>query len=79
MAEFLYKAQNAQGNNFEGTLEAKDKAEAEALLMRRRLAIVSLKKKPKEIRINIGNGIKGTSIFWMTGSFPFSTSTERMW
>ena len=62
MAEFLYKAQNAQGNNFEGTLEAKDKAEAEALLMRRRLTIVKLKKKPMEIKINIGNGIKhGTS------------------
>ena len=50
MAEFLYKAQNSQGNNFEGTLEAKDKAEAESLLLRRRLTIVSLKKKPKEIR-----------------------------
>ena len=47
MAEFLYKAQNSQGNNFEGTLEAKDKAEAESLLLRRRLTIVSLKKKPK--------------------------------
>ena len=27
MAEFLYKAQNAQGNNFEGTLEAKPGAD----------------------------------------------------
>ena len=69
MAEFLYKAQNAQGNNFEGTLEAKDKAEAEALLMRRRLAIVSLKKKPKEIRINIGNGIKHEDLTRFTRMF----------
>ena len=58
MAEFLYKATNSQGNNFEGSLEAKDKAEAEALLMRRRLIIVSLKKKPTEIKIKIGSGIK---------------------
>ncbi len=69
MAEFLYKAQNAQGNNFEGTLEAQDKAEAEALLMRRRLTIVSLKKKPKEIKIKIGNGIKHEDLTRFTRMF----------
>ena len=69
MAEFLYKAQNAQGNNFEGTLEAKDKAEAEALLMRRRLTIVKLKKKPMEIKLNIGNGIKHEDLTRFTRMF----------
>ncbi|MCR5378198.1 MAG: type II secretion system F family protein [Fibrobacter sp.] len=69
MAEFLYKAQNAQGNNFEGTLEAQDKAEAEALLMRRRLTIVSLKKKPKELKIRIGNGIKHEDLTRFTRMF----------
>lgn len=69
MAEFLYKAQNAQGNNFEGTLEAQDKAEAEALLMRRRLTIVSLKKKPKELKIKIGNGIKHEDLTRFTRMF----------
>ena len=69
MAEFLYKAQNSQGNNFEGTLEAKDKAEAESLLLRRRLTIVSLKKKPKEIKIPIGNGIKHEDLTRFTRMF----------
>ncbi len=69
MAEFLYKAQNAQGNNFEGSLEAKDKAEAEALLMRRRLTIVKLKKKPMEIKLNIGNGIKHEDLTRFTRMF----------
>jgi len=69
MAEFLYKAQNAQGNSFEGTLEAQDKAEAEALLMRRRLTIVSLKKKPKELKIKIGNGIKHEDLTRFTRMF----------
>ncbi len=74
MAEFLYKAQNAQGNNFEGTLEAKDKAEAEALLMRRRLVIVSLKKKPTEIKIKIGSGIKPADIARFTRMFSSMSS-----
>ena len=69
MAEFLYKAQNTQGNNFEGTLEAKDKAEAEAMLMRRRLVIVSLKKKPTEIKIKIGTGIKHEDLTRFTRMF----------
>ena len=69
MAEFLYKAQNSQGNNFEGTLEAKDKAEAEALLLRRRLIITSLKKKPTEIKIKIGSGIKTEDITRFTRMF----------
>lgn len=74
MAEFLYKATNSQGNNFEGTIEAKDKAEAEALLMRRRLIIVSLKKKPMEIKINIGSGIKPADISRFTRMFSSMSS-----
>ena len=74
MAEFLYKATNSQGNNFEGTLEAKDKAEAEALLMRRRLIIVSLKKKPTEIKIKIGSGIKPAEIARFTRMFSSMSS-----
>lgn len=69
MAEFLYKAQNTQGTIFEGTLEAKDKAEAEALLLRRRLVISSLKKKPTEIKIKIGSGIKHEDLTRFTRMF----------
>ena len=74
MPEFLYKAQNTQGNVFQGTLEAKDKAEAEALLLRRRLVITSLKKKPAEIKIKIGSGIKHADIARFTRMFSSMSS-----
>ncbi|MCL4102593.1 type IV pilus assembly protein PilC [Fibrobacter sp. UWH9] len=74
MAEFLYKATNSAGNKFEGSIEAKDKAEAEALLMRRRLIIESLKKKPMEIKINIGSGIKPADISRFTRMFSSMSS-----
>lgn len=74
MAEFLYKATNAQGNKFDGVIEAKDKAEAEALLLRRRLIIESLKKKPVEIKINIGGGITPADISRFTRMFSSMSS-----
>ena len=74
MPEFLYKAQNTQGNVFQGSLEAKDKAEAEAMLLRRRLVITSLKKKPTEIKIKIGSGIKHADIARFTRMFSSMSS-----
>lgn len=74
MAEFLYKATNTAGNKFEGTIEAKDKAEAEALLMRRRLVIESLKKKPTEIKLPFGGGIKAADISRFTRMFSSMSS-----
>lgn len=74
MPEFLYKAQNTQGNVFQGTLEAKDKAEAESMLLRRRLVITSLKKKPTEIKIKIGSGIKHADIARFTRMFSSMSS-----
>ncbi|MCQ2096707.1 MAG: type II secretion system F family protein [Fibrobacter sp.] len=74
MAEFLYKATNAQGNKFEGSIEANDKAEAEALLLRRRLIIESLKKKPVEIKIKFGSGIKPADISRFTRMFSSMSS-----
>ena len=74
MAEFLYKATNAQGNKFEGVIEAKDKPEAEALLLRRRLIIDSLKKKPTQIKLPIGGGIKPADISRFTRMFSSMSS-----
>ena len=74
MAEFIYKATNAQGNKFEGTVEANDKAEAESLLLRRRLIIESLKKKPVQIKIPIGGGIKPADISRFTRMFSSMSS-----
>ncbi len=74
MAEFLYKATNSAGNKFEGSIEAKDKAEAEALLLRRRLIIENLKKKPTEIKIKFGTGIKHADIARFTRMFSSMSS-----
>ena len=74
MPEFLYKAQNTQGNVFQGSIEAKDKAEAESMLLRRRLVITSLKKKPTEINIKIGSGIKHADIARFTRMFSSMSS-----
>lgn len=74
MPEFLYKAQNTQGNVFQGSLEAKDKAEAESMLLRRKLVITSLKKKPTEIKIKIGSGIKHADIARFTRMFSSMSS-----
>ena len=70
MAVFLYKAQNAQGNVFEGELEAGSKDEVEGLLRRKRLIVQSVKKKPMDIKINIGSGIKSVDISRFTDGRP---------
>jgi type IV pilus assembly protein PilC len=69
MPFFLYKAQNAQGNIFEGQIEAKDKADAESLLRRKRLVIQTLKRKPIEINFKLGTGIKSKDVARFTRMF----------
>ncbi len=69
MPIFLYKAQNVQGNVFEGQIEAQNKEEAESLLRRKRLVIQSVKKKPTEINLTIGTGIKSADISRFTRMF----------
>ncbi len=74
MAVFLYKAQNAQGNVFDGQIEAASKAEAESLLRRKRLIVQSVKKKPTEINLKIGTGIKSADISRFTRMFSVMCS-----
>lgn len=74
MPVFIYKAQNAQGNIFEGEFQAANKEEAENMLRRKRLVVQSLKKKPMEIKINIGSGIKAVDISRFTRMFSAMTS-----
>lgn len=74
MPVFIYKAQNAQGNTFEGEFQAANKEEAENMLRRKRLVVESLKKKPMEIKINIGSGIKAVDISRFTRMFSAMTS-----
>src|SRR5690554_2053588 len=74
MPVFLYKAQNVQGNVFEGQIEAKNKEEAEYLLKRKRLIVQSVKKKPTEINLKIGTGIGSADISRFTRMFSSMTS-----
>ncbi|MCK9181366.1 MAG: type II secretion system F family protein [Fibrobacteraceae bacterium] len=69
MPIFLYKAQNSQGNIFDGKIEAKTKDEAESLLRRKHLIIDKIRKKPLEIKINIGSGIKSKDVSRFTRMF----------
>lgn len=74
MAVFLYKAQNTQGNQFDGEIEAKSKEEAASLLRRKHLVVNSLKRKPIEIKIQIGSGIKSKDVSRFTRMFSSMTS-----
>ena len=74
MPVFLYKAQNVQGNVFEGQIEAKNKEEAESLLKRKRLIVQSVKKKPSDIYLKIGTGIGSADISRFTRMFSSMTS-----
>lgn len=74
MPVFLYKAQNTQGNQFDGEIEAKSKDEAESLLRRKHLVVNSLKRKPIEIKIQIGSGIKSKDVSRFTRMFSSMTS-----
>lgn len=74
MAVFLYKAQNTQGNQFDGEIEAKSKEEAAGLLRRKHLVVNSLKRKPIEIKIQIGSGIKSKDVSRFTRMFSSMTS-----
>jgi type IV pilus assembly protein PilC len=69
MPLFLYKAMNASGVNFEGQVDAKDAADARAMLVRKRLTVVSVRKKPTEIKLNLGSGIKSKDIARFTRQF----------
>ncbi len=74
MPVFLYKAQNTQGNQFDGEIEAKSKIEAESLLRRKHLVVNSIKRKPIEIKIQIGSGIKSKDVSRFTRMFSSMTS-----
>ena len=74
MPVFLYKAQNTQGNQFDGEIEAKSKNEAESLLRRKHLVVSSIKRKPIEIKIQIGSGIKSKDVSRFTRMFSSMTS-----
>jgi type IV pilus assembly protein PilC len=75
MPTFLYKAVSGTGSDLSGQLEAKDLEEARGMLIRRRLTIQSLKKKPAELKLpKLGSGIKSKEIARFTRQFSAMSS-----
>ena len=74
MPVFLYKAQNTQGNQFSGEIEAKDKNEAESLLRRKHLVVESLKRRPIENQNNSGSSSNTKEAARYTRMFSSMTS-----
>lgn len=74
MALWNYKAVNQSGKEVEGTLEAPTKQDIEKALMKRKLRVVKISKKPKEINIKIGTGINNQDVSRFTRQFSAMNS-----
>ena len=69
MPMYLYKARTVNGENTQGEMSAATEAEVVGLLRKRRLVIVSVKEKPKEIKFNLGSGVKTKDLVLFTRQF----------
>ncbi|MCL2206544.1 MAG: type II secretion system F family protein [Fibromonadales bacterium] len=70
MPVFKYKAVSSTGQSFDGQLEAKNIDEARGMLIRKKMTIQSIKKKPTEINLpSIGTGISAKEIARFTRQF----------
>ncbi len=74
MATWIYKAVNTQGKEVFGEFEAINKVAAESLMRKKRLRLNSLKKKPIEINITFGTGIKKEDVARFTRQFSAMNS-----
>ena len=69
MPVFEYKGKSLSGKQIQGELKAKNRAELERLLRGNKILVTSLTKKPTQIRIRIGSGIKKIDISRFTRQF----------
>ena len=69
MPVFEYKGKTLAGAPVQGDLTAKDRADLERILRRNRILITSIRKKPTELRIKIGSGIKKIEVSRFTRQF----------
>jgi len=69
MPVFEYKGKSLSGKQVQGELKAKNRAELERLLRGNKILVTSLTKKPTQIRIRIGSGIKKIDISRFTRQF----------
>ncbi|RKZ28630.1 type II secretion system F family protein [bacterium] len=69
MPVFEYTGRTSTGQPVSGSLEAKNKDEIIKLLRKQRVIVTKIKKKPKQINIVIGSGIKAIEISRFTRQF----------
>jgi len=69
MPVFEYKGKTLAGAQVQGELNAKDRADLERILRKNRVIISSIRKKPTDIQIKIGTGIKKVEISRFTRQF----------
>lgn len=69
MPVFEYKGKTRGGKQVQGELKAKNRTELERLLRSNRILVTSVSKKPTEIRIKIGSGVRKIDISRFTRQF----------
>ncbi len=69
MPIFEYKGKTVTGSPVEGELKAKDRGELERILRRNKVLVDKISKKPSQINIRIGSGIKKVHISRFTRQF----------
>lgn len=69
MPTFEYKGKSASGGQVSGTYKAKSRAQLEKILRSNRIFVTSISRKPTNINLNIGSGIKKIDISRFTRQF----------
>lgn len=69
MPVFEYKGKTVTGSPVEGELKAKDRAELERILRRNKVLVDRISRKPSQINIRLGSGIKKVHISRFTRQF----------
>nr|MBN2276713.1 type II secretion system F family protein [candidate division Zixibacteria bacterium] len=69
MPVFEYKGKTLAGAVVQGELDAKDRGDLERILRRNRIMVSSIRKKPAELKIKFGTGIKKVDISRFTRQF----------
>ncbi len=69
MPVFEYKGKTVTGSPVEGELKVKDRGELERILRRNRILVDKVNKKPSQITIKIGSGIKKIHVSRFTRQF----------
>jgi len=69
MPVFEYKGKTSGGAVVTGTLKTKDRAELDRVLRRNKIVVTGVKKKPTELQIKFGTGVKKLDISRFTRQF----------